>query len=332
MNVWVAPQVRDQIVLFVGHYAARTGLAVGRLLQGIGIGRDRYGEWRRRAGRGNRHNAPIPRGHWLDRWEQRAIVGYFLGHPQEGYRRLTWMMVDEDVVAASPSSVYRVLKADGLLDGRGAGPSKKGTGFEQPLQPHEHWHSDISFVHVGGTTYFFLGVIDGASRYIVHWEIREAMKTADVQIVLQRAREKFPDARPRVISDNGSQYLAREFKEFIRLSGMTHVRTSPYYPQSNGKIERFHGSLKRECLRPKTPVSLEDARAVVGRWVDDYNQRRLHGAIDYVTPLDKLQGRAEAIWADRKRKLKEARERRRAQAGFEAETPFWTEGGPCVSL
>ena len=89
------------------------------------------------------------------------------------------------------------------------------------------------------------------------------MKESDVEIVIQRAKEKYPEARPRIISDNGSQFIAKDFKEFIRISGMTHVRTSPYYPQSNGKIERWHGTLKKECIMPKTPVSLEDARRIV---------------------------------------------------------------------
>ena len=75
------------------------------------------------------------------------------------------------------------------------------------------------------------------------------MTETDVEIILQRAKEKFPDARPRIISDNGPQFIAKDFKEFIRLSGMTHVRTSPYYPQSNGKLERFHKTIKGECIR-----------------------------------------------------------------------------------
>jgi transposase InsO family protein len=328
----VAPHIRDEIVAFVGHYAARTGLAAGPLLKGIGIGRDRYADWQRRAGQANGHTAHVPSEHWLETWEQQAIREFFLAHPQEGYRRLTWMMVDRGLVAASPSSVYRVLKKSGLL-GRGpASSSKKGQGFEQPLKPHEHWHSDVSYLNVGGTFYYFIGVIDGASRYLVHWEIREAMTTRDIQIVLQRAHEKYPQARPRIISDNGPQYLAHEFKEFIRQHGMTHVRTSPYYPQSNGKIERFHGSLKRECIRPKTPVSLEDARAVVGRYVEDYNGHRLHGAIGYVTPRDRLEGRSEAIWAERKRKLRDARQRRQTQTGLAPERSCLIEGGRCVTV
>lgn len=85
------------------------------------------------------------------------------------------------------------------------------------------------------------------------------MTEPEVETIVQRARERFPDARPRIISDNGPQFIARDFKEFIRICGMTHVRTSPYYPQSNGKIERWHKSLKGECVRVKTPLSLDDA-------------------------------------------------------------------------
>jgi putative transposase len=80
-----------------------------------------------------------------------------------------------------------------------------------------------------------------------------------VEIILQRAKEKVPDARPGIISDNGPQFIAKDFKEFIRVSGVTHVETAPYYPQSNGKIERWHGTLKRECIRLSTPLSLDDA-------------------------------------------------------------------------
>ena len=86
-------------------------------------------------------------------------------------------------------------------------------------------------------------ILDGYSLYIVHWEIREKMREADMEIILQRAKEKFPDNSPRIISDNGPQFIAKDFKEFIRVMGMSHVRTSPYYPQSNGKIERDRKSV-----------------------------------------------------------------------------------------
>jgi hypothetical protein len=171
----------------------------------------------------------------------------------------------------------------------------------------------VSYLNICGTFYYLCSLLDGFSRYVVHWEVRESMTEADVEIVLQRAREIFPDGRPRIISDNGPQFIARDFKEFIRQAGMTHVRTSPYYPQSNGKLERWHQSLKAECIRPGTPLSLEDARRIVARYVDYYNTRRLHSAIGYVAPKDKLEGREQAIFAERDRKLDAARERRRTK-------------------
>jgi transposase InsO family protein len=105
------------------------------------------------------------------------------------------------------------------------------------------------------------------------------MKEADIEIILQAAKEKHPRARPRIISDNGPQFIAKDFKEFIRISGMTHVRTSPYYPQSNGKLERWHKSLKAECIRPATPLTPEDARRLIQQYVNHYNTVRLHSAI-----------------------------------------------------
>jgi putative transposase len=231
--------------------------------------------------------------------------------PLEGYRRLTFMMLDRDVVACSPSSVYRVLKAAGLLDRHAPKPSAKGKGFVQPLQPHEHWHVDISYLNIAGTFYYLCSLLDGCSRFTVHWEIRETMTEADVEQIVQRAREKFPGVTPRIISDNGPQFIARDFKEFIRICGMTHVKTSPYYPQSNGKIERWHRILKEDCIRPGTPLSLEDARRIVAQFVEHYNTVRLHSALGYVTPQDRLQGRHKEILAARDRKLEEARERRK---------------------
>jgi putative transposase len=120
------------------------------------------------------------------------------------------------------------------------------------------------------------------------------MREADVEIIIQRARERFPGVTPRVISDDGPQFIALEFKSYIRFCGMTHVRTSPHYPQSNGKIERWHQSLKKECIRPQTPTSL------VERYVKTYNHVGLHSAIGYMAPADKLAGRDHQILQERK--------------------------------
>jgi len=162
-------------------------------------------------------------------------------------------------------------------------------------------------------------VLDGASRYLVGWDIRESMTEAEVGVILQGAKEKFPEARPRIISDNGPQFIAKDFKEFIRISGMTHVRTSPYYPQSNGKMERWNKSIKSECIRPGVPLSREDAEKLVAQYVRVYNEHRLHSALGYITPLDRLQGRQAEIHAARDRKLEQARQKREQAAQSQRE-------------
>jgi len=305
--------VRDAVVDFVHTWSEKTELPASHLVGWLGVSRSKYHDWCGRYGRVNEHNAWIPRDFWLEAWEKEAIIGYYLCHRDDGYRRLTYRMMDEDIVAVSPSSVYRVLKGAGLLARWNRSPSKKGTGFHQPTRPHEHWHMDISYINICSTFYYLCSVLDGFSRYIVHWEIRERMTEADVEIILQRAREAFPDAHPRIISDNGPQFIARDFREFIRLSEMTHVRTSPFYPQSNGKQERWYATLKQECIRPGTPLGLEDARRIVAEFVAYYNNCRLHSAIDYIAPKDKLEGRAEAILAAREAKLAAAREARKVR-------------------
>jgi putative transposase len=163
---------------------------------------------------------------------------------------------------------------------------------------------------VCATFYYLCSVLDGCSRFLVHWDLRESMREADVEVILERAKEKYPEAKPRIISDNGPQFIARDFKEFIRISGMTHVRTSPYYPQSNGKIERWHKSLKSECIRPGTPLSLKDAQRLVQGYVEHYNNTRLKSAIGYITSQDMLMGRQANIHAERDRKLQTARHQR----------------------
>jgi putative transposase len=267
----------------------------------------------------------VPRDHWLTGEEKERICTFARQRPLEGYRRLTFMMLDAEPeaghVACSPASTYRVLKNAGLLAGQAPKPSKKGTGFVQPLQPHEHWHVDVSHLNIAGTFYFLCAILDGCSRVIVHWEIREKMEEIDVETILQRARERYPGVTPRIISDNGPQFIAKDFKEFIRIAGMTHVKTSPYYPQSNGKIERWYKTVKGDCIRPQAPLSLEEARRLVTEFVAYYNDVRLHSAIAYVAPKDRLQGRHLEIGLERDRKLAEARERRQQlrQAEYQRE-------------
>jgi hypothetical protein len=130
--------LRDTVTDFIHHYQPLTGIAAGRLLGWMGLSPRKFHRWRGRYGKANEHNSWIPRDHWIEEWERREIVKFARAYPLEGYRRLTFMMLDRDIVAVSPSTTYRVLKAAGLIRSWGEKPSRKGTGFIQPLAPHEH--------------------------------------------------------------------------------------------------------------------------------------------------------------------------------------------------
>lgn len=186
-------------------------------------------------------------------------------------------------------------------------PTKKGTGFVQPFGPHVHWHIDIAVITIA-KVYYLCSVLDGYSRFVVHWEFLDRMTEADTELIVQRGLEAHSGARPRIISDNGPQFIAGDFRRFINLAGLTHVRTSVNYPQSNGKIERYHRTLDKGTIHAATPDGAHDT---IAARIDHYNNRRLHSAIGYVTPRDKLAGREDQIHADRDRKLEEARELRR---------------------
>ena len=299
------------MVDFLGHYSQLTSLAMRRLLGWLELSPRQFGRWQDRYGKANEHNAMIPRDHWIEPQERAAIETFARDYPLEGYRRLTFMMLDRDVSAVSPATTYRVLKAADIIGARHQPPSRKGQGFVQPLAPHDHWHVDFSYVNIGGTFYYLCSVLDGCSRAILAWDIRPQMQEADAEIVLQRAREAHPQARPRIITDNGPQFVARDFKDFIRLWQTTHVFCSPHYPQSNGKLERYHRTLKEQAIRPKTPLSLADAKRVVTDFIDHYNTVRLHSAIGYITPADRLAARQTQIFAARDKKLETARQTRR---------------------
>ena len=310
---WVPQETRDAVVELVTTWSKRTALPERTLIGWLELPPSTYHHWRTRLGRANAHNANQPRHFWLLPEEREAIVAWHDRFPDEGYRALTYRMLDaeEDAVAASPATVYRVLKGAGRLERRTPQASTKGTGFEQPTAPHQHWHVDITYLNLCGTFYYLCSVLDGYSRAIVGWAIGESMREPDVELVIQRAKESYPDAAPRIISDNGPQFIAADFKAFVRFIGATHVRTSPYYPQSNGKKERFYQTLKVEAIRRQTPLSLEDACRVTDRFIEFYNTVRLHGAIGYVTPHAMLEGRAPAIQKERAKRLAAARERRR---------------------
>jgi transposase InsO family protein len=277
----------------------------------IGISSSRYYDWHNRFGIPNQHNGKFVRDHWILPDERQAILDYCCTRLEEGYRRLTYMMLDADVVAVSPATTYRVLRHAGLLKRWNLKVKTNSTGFKQPGRVHDHWHVDISYVNILGTIYFLISVLDGASRYVLSHDLRTNMTEHDIEITIEGAKERFPEAKPRIISDNGPQFISKDFKEFIRLSGFTHVRTSRNYPQSNGKLERFFGTIKREQIRKNSYLSIQDAKARIAQYIEYYNTNRLHSAIYYLTPEDVIKERVDEKLQIRQNKLDQARNKRK---------------------
>jgi len=313
----VTAEVSQEIVSTVSYLRHRAGFPIRESLRILGLPRATYFRWEVGSGKASRPQTVMPRGRYLLLEEREAIVAYKREHPEIGYRRLAYMMLDEGVVAVPPSSVHRVLKQAGLSSRWTGGDNKAHKkGFEQPKRVHEQWHSDIAYLNILGTNYFFISVLDGYSRYIVHHEVRLDMTTTDVEIVMERALAKLPTGspRPRLITDNGSQYISAQFKAYLRERKVSHSRSRPRHPQSNGKVERFHKSLKRECVRVTAMADLEEARRLIAKYVEQYNTRRLHCALNYLTPADYLKGNEHVQYRlkERKTALATAAHRRRA--------------------
>lgn len=251
--------------------------------------------------------------------EKQAVREYALAHPKDGYRRLAWQMVDEDVAFLSASSVYRVLSEADLLY-RWKRSAHSGTVPEKPTRPNERWHTDIMYLRVADTWYFLVTVLDSYSRYVVHWNLLSSMAAWDVSLVVQEAleltRRDYPgasEAKPDVVSDNGAQFTSRDFKQLVREFGLQHIRIRTYHPESNGVLERFHRTTREEIADGAGGelTNLVQAGEIIARWVTHYNDSRLHAGLGYIEPAEYYKGDPEARRAERCAKLVRAREERR---------------------
>jgi len=280
----------------------------------IGISRNKYYQWHYRKGKENLHNSFIPKKNWTLPEEKQAVINYVEdNYPlnsiflKQGYRRITYEMLDKDIAALRPSVVYRILKEAGLLNRWSTKKSSmKGKGFIQPEKPHQEWHTDIKYVNHRGTYLFLITVMDGYSRYILHHELRTHMTEYDVEITIQKAREKYSLENPRLISDNGPQYKSKDFEKYLKEIGLQHIKTSVGYPQSNGKMERFYRTIAEECLSTKSMINIEEARKIISDYIDYYNKNRLHSSLYYLTPDDFLNGRVDERIKEREEKIRTA--------------------------
>jgi putative transposase len=286
----------------------RSPVAKKQTLAELGLAPSTYYRWQRRHRRegeaGLVDRRPQPGTIWnrLRPEEEKAILKVALREPDHSPREIACWISDHGGFSVSESSVYRVLKRHGLvrevqLQGF---PASKEYRIKT-TRKNEQWQSDASyFFVVGWGWYYLISVLDDYSRMILAWELKTDMTSASISEVVERAVEftRMKDVpvedRTRLVSDNGSSYLSHAFQDYLRMLQIRHIRCAPHHPQTNGKIERFHETLKAR-LNLLVYTSVEELRAALAEFIEFYNQRRYHEGIGNVTPTDVYYGRREEI-------------------------------------
>ena len=290
-------------------------VTVGQAARGLRVSRATYYRWKGRDKADSLSDRrPEAKGRYGPLLEEvQAVVEYAKSHPRDGYRRLCWQMVDEDIVYLSPSTVYRILDQHDLLYRWKRSSSINGKKPSPASHPDEVWHTDIMYLWVAGRWYFLVSVLDSYSRYIVAWELALTMAAEEVVDVVHPALEARPGLKPRMVRDNGSQFVAKEWRQMVSHFGLTDIAIRVRHPESNGRIERYHRSVREEGLGDTEPKDLYEARQLVVDWVDFYNNQRLHAGLKYLRPVDYYRGNPEELIENRQRKLLEATKIRNAK-------------------
>jgi transposase InsO family protein len=300
----------------------RSGWPVRRTLQQLGVSPASYYRWRKES----QGAKALPReplrpvqAYEATEEEKRVVREYALKHPGIRHRELAWRMVDEGVAYLSQSTVYRILKAENLVCPWRRRTKRTREEEEKARRADEIWATDLMYVVIGGRTYYLLNFLDEYSRMIVHHALVPSMDGMTVSIEAQCAIENFlrekggeipEEGMPRLRSDNGSCYISREFRGVLDEHGLHHNRIRPHCPEENGVVERSNRTL-REALEGAELTDLLQARRVLARIIEWYNSERLHSALGYLRPMDYYRGDPATLHEARRRKLSEARHRRR---------------------
>ena len=306
---------KQSILNFIMQTQKRSEQSLDWVLGHLGLATSTYYRWRTKEPQGqleDNYTAPFNFDAPLDT-EIQAVISYALENPKEGYRRLSHMMTDADVAYLSQSAVYRILSDRNLLCRWKPAIQSKGVYDFKPTAPHQQWHTDLMYLWVAGRWYFFIGILDAFSRMIVHWELSETASAADVRACVQSALKKHQGAKPRIVTDNGVQFTSREFRELVKEFSIKDIKIRIKHPQSNGKIERFHRSLREEALGEKELKDKYTATEIIDSWVSYYNNKRLHAGINYLRPTDYYNGCHAERLKERKEKLDMATKIRQAE-------------------
>lgn len=289
-------------------------LGVKRTLRELGINRSTFYEWYRRYQEegydGLAPRKPAVRRFWnaIPSWEREKVVEAALDHPDRSPRELAWMITDQRGYYISESSVYRILKAHDLIPAPSFEVISARDRFTQPtVRVNELWQTDFTYLKVVHWGWYFLStVLDDYSRYILSWRLCSGMGSDEVKATVEDAIRASGVAharvlnRPRLLSDNGPAYLSGDLREYLLTQGIAHTRGKPLHPMTQGKIERYHRSMK-SVIRLDHYYSPEELEREIGAFVDYYNNERYHEGLGNVTPADVYHGRVEEVRAKRER-------------------------------
>lgn len=303
-----------------------SALPVRRTLAQIGIPKSTFYAWYDRYVAGGTEaledHRPRPRRVWnrIPDEVREKIVGLALDQPEFSPREIAVAFTDRERSFVSEASVYRLLRARGLITSPAFVVMKAAEKFANPTTAiNQLWQTDFTYLKVTGWGWFYLStVLDDFSRYIVACKLCTTMTASNVTDTLKQALQASGldqldcDRRPRLLSDNGPSYIAGDLSDWLKQQGMRHTRGKPYHPMTQGKIERWHLSLKSRILLENyyLPGDLERA---VADFVDHYNHHRYHESLDNLTPADVYFGRGQRIIQMRKEIKSRTIEQRRRQ-------------------
>lgn len=301
-------------------------LPVKQTLAMLGIPSSTYYDWYARWVEGGvealADRSPRPRSVWnrIPATTRTALVNFALDHEDLTPRELAVKYTDEKQYFISESSAYRILKAEDLITAPAHVVIRAADEFrDKTVRPNELWQTDFTYLKVIGWGWFYLStILDDYSRYIIAWKLCTTMKAGDVTDTLELALEvsgcnqAMVVQKPRLLSDNGSSYVAADLADYLDDKGMDHVRGAPHHPQTQGKIERWHQTMKNRVLLENyfLPGDLERQ---IGAFVDYYNNRRYHESLGNLTPADVYHGRGAKILKMREEIKKQTIRKRRLQ-------------------
>ena len=305
-----SPEEKLEIIHLVEH----SNLSVKRTLEELDIPRSTfyrwYGQYQEDGPDGLRDQKPNPRQFWnrIPDQVKAQVVDLALQHPEKSSRQLAWYFVDKMKYFISESSVYRILKGFDLVQSPAFEMVSVRDKFEKPTKRvHELWQTDFTHFKVLDWGWYYLStILDDYSRYIIAWKLAPTMATSDVEETLELALEKSGlekvrvRHRPRLLSDNGPAYLSKELKQFLKRKDIDHIRGAPYHPQTQGKIERWHRSMKN-VVKLQNYYSPSQLLKAIDDFVEYYNNQRYHESLDNMTPVSIYYGKQKEVQSEREK-------------------------------